>query len=53
MPIIEKMLEQTPAAAPRFTVDPSVTDFYAFTRNSFALEGYTPAPFEEKIPIAI
>ena len=53
VPIIEKMLEQTPAAAPRFTVDPSVTDFYAFTRNSFALEGYTPAPFEEKIPIAI
>ena len=31
----------------------SVTDFYAFTRNSFTMEGYTPAPFEDKIPIAI
>ena len=53
VPIIEKMLEQTPTAAPRFTVDPSVTDFYAFTKNSFTLEGYTPAPFEDKIPVAI
>ena len=53
VPIVEKMLTQTPAPAPKFTVDPAVTDFYAFTRNSFTLEGYTPAPFEDKIPIAI
>ena len=53
VPIIEKMLTQTPAPAPVFRMDPSVTDFYAFTRDSFSLEGYTPAPFEEKIPIAI
>ena len=51
--IVEKMLEQPPSAAPRFTVDPAVTDFYAFTRDSFRLEGYTPAPFEDQIPIAI
>ena len=53
VPIIEKMLTQTPAPAPVFRMDPSVTDFYAFTRDSFSLEGYTPAPFEDKIPIAI
>ena len=53
MPIVEKMLTQTPAPAPKFAIDPSVTDFYAFTRNSFTMEGYTPAPFEDKIPIAI
>ena len=53
VPIIEKMLTQTPTPAPRFTIDPSVTDFYAFTRDSFSLEGYTPAPFEDQIPIAI
>ncbi len=53
IPIIERMLAQQPAPPPRFRVDPSVTDFYAFTRDSFSLEGYTPAPFEEKIPIAI
>ena len=51
--IVEKMLEQPPSAAPKFTVDPAVTDFYAFTRDSFRMEGYTPAPFEDKIPIAI
>ena len=53
VPIVEKMLEQTPAPSPTFTVDPTVTDFYAFTRDSFKLEGYTPAPFAEEIPIAI
>ena len=53
VPIVEKMLTQTPAPAPQFTIDPSVTDFYAFTRDSFTMENYTPAPFEDKIPIAI
>ena len=53
VPMVENMLKQTPSAAPKFTVDPAVTDFYAFTRDSFKLEGYTPAPFDDKIPIAI
>ena len=53
VPIVERMLSHVPAPAPSFTVDPAVTDFYAFTRDSFTLEGYTPAPFEEKIPIAV
>ena len=53
VPIVEKMLAQTPAPAPTFKMDPAVTDFYAFTRDSFSLEGYAPAPFDDKIPIAI
>ena len=53
VPIVERMLEQTPAPAPRLVMDPSVTDFYAFTTDSFRLEDYAPAAFEEKIPIAI
>lgn len=53
VPVIQRMLAQTPTAAPTFTVDGAVTDFYQFTRNSFSLEGYAPAPFDEKIPIAI
>ena len=53
VPIIEKMLAQTPSPAPVFRMDPSVTDFYAFTRDSFSLEDYIPAPFEDQIPIAI
>ena len=53
VPIIKKMLEQTPVEAPRFVMDPTVKDFYAFTPASFRVEGYTPAPFEDKIPVAI
>lgn len=53
IPIIEEMLTQTPTAAPRFSIDPSVTNFYEYTRDSFKLEGYAPALFEAKIPIAI
>ena len=53
VPIIEKMLEQFPRVAPVLRIDPAVTDFYAFTDDSFKLEGYLPAPFEDPIPIAI
>ncbi len=53
VPLVEKMLEQEERPAPTFAVDPSVTDFYAFTRDSFHVDGYDPAPFDSKIPIAI
>ena len=53
IPIIEKMLQEPERSAPTFTVDPSVTDFYAFTKDSFTLEHYEYSPFEDKIPIAI
>ena len=54
IPFVEKMLAQTPSPAPVFHMDTAVTDFYAFTRDSFSLEGYNPAvPFTDKIPIAI
>ena len=53
VPIIEKMLRQPSAPAPVFRMDPAVTDFYDFTRDSFSLEGYAPAPFADQIPIAV
>lgn len=53
IPIIEKMLSEPEHPAPKFTVDPTVTDFYAFTKDSFKLENYEYSPFEDKIPIAI
>lgn len=53
LPLVEAMLAQTPAPAPAFSIDPAVTDFYRFTRDSFHLDGYAPAPFADKIPIAI
>ena len=53
IPIIERMLDEPEHPAPTFTVDPAVTDFYAFTRDSFRLDNYEYSPFEDKIPIAI
>ena len=53
VPIVEKMLEKEGKPAPKFVMDKSITDFYAFTRNSFSLEGYDPHPFEDKIPVAV
>ena len=53
VPIIEQMLSEPEKPAPAFFIDPSVKDFYAFTKDSFRLEGYEPRPFEAKIPIAV
>ena len=53
VPIVERMLEREARPAPKFVMDETVTDFYAFTRDSFRLEDYDPQPFEEKIPVAI
>ena len=47
------MLEREPYPAPKFTLDPSVTDFYAFTKDSVKLEGYQAHPLDEKIPVAV
>ncbi len=53
VPIVEEMLKQEDRPAPTFIMDPEIKDFYAFTRDSFRIEGYDPAPFDAKIPIAI
>jgi len=53
VPIIEEMIKNAPLPAPKMTLDPNVDDFYAFTRDSFKLEGYEYHPFEAKIPVAV
>jgi len=53
VPLVKKMLENEERPAPTFVMDPSVTDFYAFTKDSFRLEGYTPCDFNETIEVAI
>ena len=53
VPIIERLLENEPKAAPRFWIDPSVDDFYKFTGESFRVEGYEYSPFSAEIPVAI
>ena len=51
--IVKELLSREPKRAPKFTIDSSVTDFYAFTRDSFGMEGYEYNEFDEKIPVAI
>ncbi len=52
IPYIRKMLELEPYPAPSFRLDKSVTDFYAFTKDSVSLEGYRYYDFDEKFPVA-
>lgn len=53
VPIIEKLISKEPFPAPKFTLDPTVDDFYKFTRDSFTLENYKYHEFTEKIPVAV
>lgn len=39
--------------APKFWIDPSVKNFYDFTKDSFRLDGYQYSEFDHKIPIAV
>ena len=53
VPLVEEMIEKQPFEAPEFRLDPGVTDFYAFTRDSFSVERYQYHPFDHSIPVAI
>ena len=53
VPIVEKMIKNKPKPAPQFKMDKSITDFYQFTRDSFQLENYEYAVFQDAIPVAI
>lgn len=53
LPILQSIMENEQKPAPRLIVDPSVKNFYDFTTESFALEGYEYSKLETKIPVAI
>ncbi len=53
IPAVRAMLEREGYPAPKVTLDPTVTDFYAFTKNSFQVEDYQYHPFDFEIPLAI
>ena len=53
VPMIEKIIQNEPKPAPKFIIDPEVKDFYAFTRDSFRVEGYEFSDFSDKIPVAV
>lgn len=51
VPLIKELISRAPYPAPRFEMD-DMTDFYAFTKDSFRLTNYQYHPFDTKIPIA-
>ena len=53
VPLVEELIRREPRPAPRFVIDPAVTDFYAFTPGSVRLEGYEPWDFQGKIEVAV
>ena len=53
IPAVKAMLEREGLPAPKFSMDKSITDFYAFTKDSFKVEDYKFPPFAFEIPMAI
>ena len=53
VPAIEEIIQNPQKPAPKFLIDPDVKDFYAFTRDSFRMEGYEYSDFTGKIPVAV
>ncbi len=53
IPLVERIIQNAPYPAPAVRLDDTVTDFYAFTKNSFTVEQYRCHEFSEKIPVAI
>ena len=53
IPAVKAMLENEGFEAPKFSIDPSVTNFYDFTKDSFKVEDYKFHEFKFDIPMAI
>ena len=53
VPLVEELIAREPLDAPKFNIDKSIDDFYKFTVDSFALEGYESHGSIGKIPVAV
>ncbi|NLX93665.1 MAG: thymidylate synthase [Clostridiales bacterium] len=53
IPIVEELIGKEPFEAPVFTLDKSVDDFYKFSAESFAFDGYRFHDFNIKFPVAV
>ena len=51
--MVKELLEKEPFPAPKVTLDPTITDFYDFTVDSFKVENYEYHTLGKKIPVAI
>ena len=53
IPIVKELIARPTYPAPKFTMNPDVKDFYAFTLDDFKIEDYKTGPQIENIPIAV
>ena len=51
--IVRELISRPTHPAPRVTLNPDVTDFYAFTTDDLVVEGYECGPQVKDIPIAV
>ncbi len=53
IPIVEELIKRESFDAPKVTLDPSITDFYDFTPESFRIENYVHGEKIGKFPVAV
>ena len=53
IPIVRELIERPAFPAPKVTLDPSITDFYAFTPDSFTITDYQHGEKIPKFPVAV
>ena len=53
VPVIEELLSRDEYPAPKFTLNPSIKNFYDFTGEDIIIEDYEKNPQIKNIPIAI
>ena len=51
--IVRELISRPQHPAPRVSLNPEVTDFYAFTTDDLLVEGYEHGPQVKNIPIAV
>ena len=53
IPIVEELINRECFDAPKVILDPSVTDFYSFTPDSFTVENYVHGEKIDRFPVAV
>ena len=53
IPIIKELIEREQYAAPKFSLNPEIKDFYQFTTKDIMIEDYVTGPQIKNIPIAV
>ena len=53
IPMVEELIAREPYPAPKFRLNPEITDFYDFTPDDVALDDYQTHPQMKHIPVAV